>query len=154
MKPTVQICHSPFSIRLVEIGGIGVVSELVDEPRLGWGVFKTWEFKSLQPQMKKNINNQVKLSNLFCVNEEERKMFKLMTMNSILGSSTRDKLGSAFNKLVESDLMRVEGISSIRRVCLVSGRGRGLVKSFKVSRIKFKESFNRGLISGSRKSSW
>lgn len=104
--------------------------------------------------MKKNINNQVKLSNLFCANEEERKMFKLMTMNSILGSSTRDKLASAFNKLVESDVMRVEGISSIRRVCLVSGRGRGLVKSFKVSRIKFKESFNRGLISGSRKSSW
>jgi|TARA_B100000768_G_C11058128_1_gene281241 ribosomal protein S14 len=103
--------------------------------------------------MKKNINNQLKLSNLFSVNEEERKIFKLMTMNSILGSSTKDQLAKTFGKLVESDLISGNGISSIRRVCLVSGRGRGLVKSFKVSRIKFKESFNSGLISGSRKSS-
>jgi len=99
--------------------------------------------------MKKNINRQLKLSVKFTENELERKLLKLMTSNAILPLSTRNKLVEN-NSLVSSSL----GISKLRRVCRLTGRSRGILKDFGISRIQWKELFNEGLINGSRKSSW
>ena len=98
--------------------------------------------------IKKNIIRQKGLSEEYLSQEEESKMFKVMTANSILSLST-------WKKVLGSDVLTFSGgVSKIRKVCRVTGRSRGVLSDYQVSRIKWKEIFNRGLISGSRKSSW
>jgi small subunit ribosomal protein S14 len=42
----------------------------------------------------------------------------------------------------------------IRNRCILTGRGRGVFKEFRVSRIKFRELASQGLIPGVTKTSW
>lgn len=43
---------------------------------------------------------------------------------------------------------------NIRNFCIISGRSRGIVKEFRISRMFFKQFANFGLLEGIRKSSW
>ena len=73
-------------------------------------------------------------------------MLKMITNNKILSLDIRT---NAANELHEKNLKQ-----HVRKVCLVTGRSRGLIRKFGCSRIKWKEYVQEGLFSGIKKSSW
>ena len=77
--------------------------------------------------------------------ENSHLLHKLVSHNKILDLSIRTK---SANKLNEISLK-----SSIRKVCTLTGRSRGLIKKYKCSRIKFKFYAQEGLLAGVQKSS-
>jgi ribosomal protein S14 len=46
------------------------------------------------------------------------------------------------------------GSTKIKNRCILTGRGRGVLRDFKVFRMNFKELASKGLLPGVRKSSW
>jgi len=73
-------------------------------------------------------------------------MYKLISTNKILPLETRT---SAAKKCHEKHLKQ-----DVRKVCLTTGRARGLIKKYRCSRIKWKSYVQEGLVSGVKKSSW
>ena len=53
-----------------------------------------------------------------------------------------------------NDLPRNSCLSRVRNRCLVTGRGRGIYRFCRLSRIKVRELASSGSIAGLRKSSW
>lgn len=95
--------------------------------------------------MKKNISKQKLKSHIWKTNESKNLMYKLITNNKILSLNTRTV---AAKKLHDNHLKQ-----HIRKVCLVTGRSRGLISSYGCSRIKWKSFVQEGLVAGVQKSS-
>lgn len=96
--------------------------------------------------MKKNVNRQKRKGIQFKSEEKNRMWLKMMSCNKILKVSTR----------IEADdlLSDGKGISEFRKVCVRTGRGRGVLKKLKRSRLVFRREQSRGELCGIRKSSW
>lgn len=57
-------------------------------------------------------------------------------------------------RLISKRKMNRYGYSQVVRRCILSGRAHGLVSDFGLSRHKFKQLVEKGLLSGITKSSW
>jgi len=97
--------------------------------------------------MKYLVEKDRKRRNLFKKREVKRRFLKAMKRNEFLPLSVR--------LLASGDLHKDKGREvSIHNFCTVSGRPRGVLRDFKVSRMVFKEMANSGYLFGIRKSSW
>ena len=119
------------------------MSKLVAELVLGASAFKAWEFKSLFPYLKKNILKQKSLAKAIIKTEKLKSVLKLIVNTEILPLSVRENCA---NRLHSTSVKK-----TVRRVCTITGRGRGVICQEKISRLEFKRLIEKGLVSGLRK---
>ena len=79
----------------------------------------------------------------------KRKALRAQSLDETLSFEERE---AAFMKLQK--LPRNSSSVRVRRRCSITGRGRGGYKKFGISRIKFRELANQGMIPGVTKASW
>lgn len=80
---------------------------------------------------------------------EKRQALKKTAADMNLSEEERDAARTALNKMPR-DSSRVR----LRNRCLLTGRSRGFIRQFKISRLCFREMASNGLIPGVTKSSW
>jgi ribosomal protein S14 len=86
----------------------------------------------------------------FGSSEKKRLLLKVIVNNKILPLETRSL---AANHLNEESNSPKRSITTVRKVCVLTGRAKGLIKKEKVSRLQFKGLIESGLLCGVRKSS-
>jgi small subunit ribosomal protein S14 len=84
------------------------------------------------------------------INKEiTKKITKYLLYNDQSDSSLKTNM-----KLLRNLFTPKGNRSKIVNRCIVTGRNRGIVKQFKISRITFKKFVTKGLLHGVNKSSW
>jgi small subunit ribosomal protein S14 len=98
---------------------------------------------------KSSIAKQKKRERLVQLKWDKRQKLKAIIMD--LNSSEEDRLAAqkTLNKLP-----RNSSPVRLRNRCQLTGRARGVLRKFKLSRLCFREMANLGLIPGVTKSSW
>jgi small subunit ribosomal protein S14 len=81
--------------------------------------------------------------------EKNKKELKSIFQNRLINSKLRF---SAFKKL--NIINYSSSIAKFKNRCLITGKSKGILRNFKISRIKFREFASNGDISGISKSSW
>lgn len=97
--------------------------------------------------MKLKIKKDKDLRKRFLKLEPRQKFFKAMHHNMYLENSIR---GVCFAKETK---FRGLGVKFVNR-CVVTGRSKGVLREFKISRMVFKRLSAKGELVGVRKSSW
>lgn len=90
--------------------------------------------------MKIKIKRDLKARFLYSLFELDRVLLQLIYLNQILPLNLRLKAHRKLSKL--------PSITKIRNICSVTGRTRGLIKNFKVSRLVFRNLADSGMIWG------
>nr|YP_209590.1 ribosomal protein S14 [Heterostelium pallidum]AAU00605.1 ribosomal protein S14 [Heterostelium pallidum] len=98
--------------------------------------------------MRKNRkDNQIR--EFYKKNEQQRNVYKMLRQNSSLSMKERifysDELANIATK---------GSICKIKNRCIVTGRARGIISEYKISRLQFREFVKLGLITGIRKLSY
>ncbi len=92
------------------------------------------------------------------INNKNRQNSKKYELNKIvfnyLWKIKKYKLQYKFFNLNLHKYGKKSSISKIKNICVITSRSRGVLKFYKLSRIKLKEFCTMGLIPGLRKSSW
>ena len=78
--------------------------------------------------------------------EAERLKWLIIKNNAILPLELR--------KIADNELSKLGSRTLIRNRCLLTSRGRGVIKKWGISRIKMKELAEQGALTGIRKASW
>lgn len=99
--------------------------------------------------MKHSIKKDYIRRHTYKKNEQEALIYKAIVCNRILPLSKR----LIAVKLLD-DLPNDSRITRIRNRCLITGRSRGIVKKYKVSRITFRKLVHMGIIPGVRRATW
>lgn len=86
---------------------------------------------------------------LFKKYELKRTLYMAMIRDSSVSKNIRFQSVLELNKLPRSS-SKVR----IRNRCIMTGRGKAVLKQWKLSRISFRELASRGLLAGVRRSSW
>ena len=89
---------------------------------------------------------KVALANKYYKRREE---LKAKAINWDLSDEEREGARLALQKLP-----RNTSLSRVRNRCFITGRSRGYLRKFGISRIKFRELSHQGMIPGVTKSSW
>lgn len=80
---------------------------------------------------------------------EKRQALKKTSKDLSLTEDERQLARIALNKMP-----RDSNINRVRNRCAITGRSRGYLRKFKISRLTFREWANMGMIPGVTKSSW
>lgn len=80
---------------------------------------------------------------------EKRQDLKKRAADIHLSEEEREQARIALNKMP-----RDSSIIRLRNRCALTGRARGFLRKFKLSRLTFREMANQGLIPGITKASW
>jgi small subunit ribosomal protein S14 len=80
---------------------------------------------------------------------EKRQEIKKRSLDLSLTEDERQLARIALNKMP-----RDSSIIRVRNRCALTGRSRGFLRKFKISRLTFREMANMGMIPGVTKSSW
>jgi ribosomal protein S14 len=99
------------------------------------------------------------MANLVLRDLKKRKLFKNLEPKRILYKSIIQDLSFPkqlrFTSSIElTKLPRNSSLSRIRNRCIKTGRGKAILKKFRLSRISFRELASQGLLPGVLKSSW
>lgn len=86
---------------------------------------------------------------MFKDQEKTRLVLKSIANNKILDTKVRNMARLELDKLDPRG-----SISRQHKICTMTGRRRGVIKHFGISRIKFRQLADQGLIPGVRRSSW
>ncbi len=97
--------------------------------------------------MKSKIVIDKKRRQLLCKKEQKIRLWKSLSVNEYLSSHVRSMGRFELSKIGMNS-------SKINNYCIVTGRSRGVLRDFKVSRMIFKELANSGFIQGVKKGSW
>lgn len=98
-------------------------------------------------KFKKSLFKDIKLRKRYYKFETILIILKALALNSILPISIRQIIYELiFNLSVKS--------TRIRNRCLYTGRARGIMTEFKMSRIKFRNLADAGLIPGVKRATW
>jgi len=81
--------------------------------------------------------------------EKERLRLKAMIKNKLLPEVVQQKAKETLTKHPSN-----ASITRVRNRCVVSGRGRGVIKDFGLTRMKFRKLADYGLLSGVTRSTW
>ncbi|GMN52742.1 hypothetical protein TIFTF001_021901 [Ficus carica] len=81
--------------------------------------------------------------------ELQRKLYKAMANDTTLPDDVRQE-----NRMKLSRLPRNSSFTRIRNRCVYTGRARGIVSLFRMSRIVFRDLANKKLLDGVLKASW
>ena len=97
-------------------------------------------------KLKRFIYKDLKLRKTYYKFESTLIMLKALTYNSILPLSVRQSIYQIFHKLSIKS-------TRIRNRCLYTGRGRGVMSEYRMSRIQFRNLADSGLIPGVKRAS-
>lgn len=81
--------------------------------------------------------------------ELQRKLYKALANDTTLPNDVREA-----NRMKLSKLPRNSSFTRIRNRCVFTGRPRGIVALFRMSRIVFRELASKKLLDGVQKASW
>nr|YP_010191904.1 ribosomal protein S14 [Dictyostelium intermedium]DAZ85366.1 TPA_asm: ribosomal protein S14 [Dictyostelium intermedium] len=81
--------------------------------------------------------------------EKMKNMYKMLRRNELLDQETRNYFNM---KLIGSP--KDSSISRIKNRCIETGRSRGIISAYRISRLRFREYMKMGLISGVKKISY
>ena len=96
------------------------------------------------------VNQMDKQRRLQCTKDElRRRQYKLMIQNQSLSPETRAQAVVLLNKL-----SRQGSLVRVRNRCVLTGRSRGILRKWRLSRIQFRELAAQGRLLGVSKSSW
>lgn len=98
--------------------------------------------------MYKHLLKDFLLRKLFYKHEKEQLVYKCLSSNIYLPFKTRSFFRRKFFKLGKK-LSK----SKIKNYCLFTGRGRGVLRTFRMSRAMAKKNLSSGLFSGFRRAS-
>ena len=100
-------------------------------------------------KMSNSIQRDQQRRALFAQHECQRLHYKCAIKNLSLAAGVRAQYVRSLNKMA-----RNSSLSRVRNRCVLTGRGRGVLRSFRLSRIKYRELASQGLLMGVCKSSW
>jgi small subunit ribosomal protein S14 len=86
---------------------------------------------------------------LFQSNELKRRQYKLIIENLALPAELRAQAVSSLNNLPRSS-----SSVRLRNRCALTGRSRGVLRKWRMSRVRFRELASQGALLGVSKSSW
>jgi len=86
---------------------------------------------------------------LFQSNELKRRQYKLIIENLALSAKLRAQAVSSLNNLPRSS-----SSVRLRNRCALTGRSRGVLRKWRMSRVRFRELASQGALLGVSKSSW
>lgn len=98
---------------------------------------------------KSSIAKQKRRERLVKLNWEKRQNFKKIILDQSKGEEERLAAKNSLNKLP-----RNSSPVRLRNRCQLTGRARGFLRRFKLSRLCFREMANQGLLPGVVKASW
>lgn len=98
---------------------------------------------------KSSVEKQKRRERLVNLKWEKRQALRNKSYNMNLTEEEREEARIALNKMPR-DSSRIR----LRNRCQLTGRPRGFLRKFKISRITFRELASQGLIPGVTKSSW
>jgi small subunit ribosomal protein S14 len=98
---------------------------------------------------KSSIEKQKRREKLVKLNWDKRTALRTKVSNIHLTDEEREQARIALNKMP-----RDTSSIRLRNRCQITGRARGYLRKFKVSRITFREMASMGLIPGVTKASW
>jgi ribosomal protein S14 len=81
--------------------------------------------------------------------EKNKNIYKMLRRNEMLDQETRNY----FNTLLTSS-SKDSSISRIKNRCIETGRSRGIISAYRISRMRFREYLKESLISGVKKRSY
>lgn len=96
-----------------------------------------------------SIEKQKRRERLVNLNWDKRQELKKKILNQDISDEDRQKAVAALNKMPKNG-----AAVRLRNRCLFTGRCRGYIRKFKVSRLVFREMASIGLIPGVTKASW
>lgn len=107
----------------------------------------------------KKVTRDKQLREILNNNSNKALLFKVIFNNRILPLKTRLETATKMRKAnkfpaVKPNTDTKKYLSQRRNYCLVTGRARGVLPTWKVSRIVFKSNADLGLIPGIRGASW
>ena len=107
-------------------------------------------FKS-SPHFKniKMVRRDIQRRQCIADHSKERLQLRAILKNKILPEVVQKKARAGL-----AEQPRDASITRVRNRCVVSGRGRGVVTKFKLSRMKFRQLGDFGMLSGVTRSSW
>lgn len=98
---------------------------------------------------KSSVEKQKRRERIVSLNWDKRQGLKKKIYDMNLGEEEREQARIALNKMPrDSSPIR------LRNRCQLTGRARGYLRKFKLSRLTFREMASIGLIPGVTKSSW
>jgi ribosomal protein S14 len=97
-------------------------------------------------KLKRSIYKDLKLRKTYYKYESALVVLKALTFNGILPLSIRQAMYEVLHNLSIKS-------TRIRNRCLYTGRGRGVMPEFRISRIEFKNLADKGLIPGVKRAS-
>lgn len=98
---------------------------------------------------KSSIEKQKRRERIVALKRDKREALRNTARNLSLTEEERDAARVALNKMPrDSSPIR------LRNRCAMTGRARGFLRRFKLSRLSFREMASQGLIPGVTKSSW
>ena len=98
---------------------------------------------------KSSVARQKKRERLVKLKWDKRQEYKAIVLDQNKSDEERNAAKIALNKLPKNS-----SPVRLRSRCQLTGRSRGVLKKFKLSRLCFREMANMGLIPGVVKSSW
>nr|YP_001876548.1 ribosomal protein S14 [Cavenderia fasciculata]ABX45222.1 ribosomal protein S14 [Cavenderia fasciculata] len=82
-------------------------------------------------------------------NENKCNMLKMLRRNEMLPKEMRNYYSDQLTAIAKKG-----SICKIKNRCILTGRARGVISEYKVSRMQFRELVKLGLVTGIRKSSY
>ena len=98
---------------------------------------------------KSSIEKQKRREKMVALNLKKRTDLRERSYNIHLSEEERAAARVALNKMP-----RDTSVIRLRNRCKITGRARGYLRKFKLSRLTFREMASQGLIPGVTKSSW
>lgn len=98
---------------------------------------------------KSSVEKQKRRERIVKLKWEKRQSLRKQAANIHASEEEREKARIALNKMP-----RDSAVTRLRNRCQITGRARGYLRKFKVSRLTFRELASNGLIPGVTKSSW
>ena len=98
---------------------------------------------------KSSVEKQKRRERLVKLKWEKRQELRNKSYNIDLSEEEREQARIALNKMP-----RDSSVIRLRNRCQITGRARGYLRKFKLSRLTFRELASMGMVPGVTKSSW
>lgn len=98
---------------------------------------------------KSSVEKQKKREKMVKLKWEKRQELKKRSLDFNLSEEEREEARIALNKMP-----RNSSVIRLRNRCSLTGRARGFIRKFKLSRLTFRELALQGMIPGVTKASW
>lgn len=81
-------------------------------------------------------------------------MYRFSTECFVINNSLSSRVPRQVARLFETELPRDSGAHRVRNRCALTGRPRGVLNEFRISRLMFRKLASHGMLPGVTKASW